>query len=222
MSRTNLSLELPLAKDDRLSFAKRTDRGALRQNVPSRPTAAVHDEVAFVDELAKATVSTPSRKAMWASVMSGPAPRSNFSGSPCVCGVPQGNLRLRGGLAATIPAAGDNFKSVQRIAQFLPVLCQPISDFRRDRRVVLAINEPFAFQQAQTLGQHLGRNTSQLPFQNAESERPVPSQGPQDVHCPRAHKDAEHCFDGTRWLMGETCHGWLLPGAYFQMKSRFL
>ena len=94
-----------------------------------------------------------------------------------------------------------------------------IGDFGRDRRDVLAINKPFALKQTKTLGQHLGRNSIETPLQNAESERPVPPQGPQDIHRPGPHQDAKHRFDGTRWLMGVTGHGWLLWGTYFSIVS---
>ena len=113
---------------------------------------------------------------------------------------------LHRGCTTLFPAARDGVQSVQRIAKLTSVVRQSIRDFGRNGRLVLAIDKPFTFEQAQAIGQDLGGNIVELPLQDAKSERPVLSQSPEDIHGPGSHEDTEQGFNRTGWLMREASH----------------
>lgn len=68
-----------------------------------------------------------------------------------------------------LPAPRHDFQRVQGIAQFIAVRGQSVGDFRRDGRFVVTVDQPFALEHAQPVGQHLRGNALELPFQRPEA-----------------------------------------------------
>lgn len=115
--------------------------------------------------------------------------------------VPGAARQLRGGCIAWRPFARRRFKGIQRLAELISLFRQSIGHFGRNGRLVFAVDQPFALEQAQAVGENLGGNTIQPPLQCPEPEWPILPQGPKDIHCPGPHQNTEHRFDRTGRLM---------------------